>query len=78
MPENEDKQQKEADSHAPAADDAPPVAPGPEAGAHGIASGHNPGGTTPGGGPGAGLGSIGTGGASSGGARSGSAKRGGR
>jgi hypothetical protein len=78
MPDDKDKQQKEADRHAPAADDAAPVAPGPEAGGHGIASGHNPGGTMPGGGPGAGLGSIGTGGASSGGARTGSVKRDGR
>ena len=48
-------------------------------GVHGIASGHNPGGTLPGGGPGAGLGSIGTGGGSTtGGASTGSAKRGGQ
>lgn len=44
-------------------------------GGHGIASGHNPGGTLPGGGPGAGLGSIGTGGGSTGGASTGSVKR---
>jgi hypothetical protein len=46
-------------------------------GGHGIASGHNPGGTLPGGGPGAGLGSLGTGGGSTGGAATGSVKRGG-
>jgi hypothetical protein len=55
-----------------------PEAPAPQGGAHGIASGHNPGGTLPGGGPGAGLGSIGTGGAATGGAPTGSVKRGGR
>jgi hypothetical protein len=47
-------------------------------GGHGIASGHNPGGSLPGGGPGAGLGSLGTGGGSTGGAPTGSVKRGGK
>lgn len=47
-------------------------------GGHGIASGHNPGGTVPGGGPAAGLGSLGTGNAETGGAATGSVKRGGR
>ncbi|MBL6455541.1 hypothetical protein JMJ55_09420 [Belnapia sp. T6] len=56
--------------------DAP--AAGGSAGGHGIASGHNPGGTLPGGGPGAGLGSLGTGGASTGGGPTGAPKRGGR
>jgi hypothetical protein len=55
-----------------------PAAPAPQGGGHGIASGHNKGGTLPGGGPGAGLGSIGTGGASTGGAPTGAVKRGGR
>jgi hypothetical protein len=50
---------------------------GPKGG-HGIASGHNPGGTVPGGGPAAGLGSMGTGNAETGGASTGSVKRGGR
>ncbi|MDB5382181.1 MAG: hypothetical protein JWO26_1813 [Rhodospirillales bacterium] len=44
-------------------------------GGHGVASGHNPGGTMPGGGPAAGLGSIGTGNAETGGAATGSVKR---
>ena len=50
---------------------------GTGSGGHGIASGHNPGGTLPGGGPGAGLGSLGTGGGSTGGSSTGSVKRGG-
>jgi hypothetical protein len=54
-----------------------PQPSGVGSGAHGIASGHNPGGTLPGGGPGAGLGSLGTGGASTGGSPTGSVKRGG-
>jgi hypothetical protein len=44
-------------------------------GGHGVASGHNPGGSLPGGGPGAGLGSLGTGGGSTGNAQTGSVKR---
>lgn len=78
MPDNKDKQDKQADRKVPASDDATPAAPGSQAGAHGIAAHQNPGGTMPGGGPGADFGSIGTGGASSGGARTGAPKRGGR
>jgi hypothetical protein len=61
---------------------APQTSPGssvpPTAGGHGIASGHNPGGTLPGGGPGAGFGSLGTGGASTGGSPTGAVKKGGQ
>jgi hypothetical protein len=82
MPEqgNDDKRKQGAAQPKPAPE-APPVPPatkGVGGGAHGIASGHNPGGTSPGGGPGAGLGSIGTGGASTGGGSTGSVKQSGR
>lgn len=74
-----DDTNKPDDQPKPAAPTEPQVQPpsGVGGGAHGIASGHNPGGTLPGGGPGAGLGSLGTGGASTGGAPTGSVKRGG-
>lgn len=49
----------------------------PAAGAQGIASAHNPGGTAPASKPGAGFGSMGTGGASTGGSDTGPVKRGG-
>lgn len=47
----------------------------PAAGAQGIASAHNPGGTAPGSKPGAGFGSMGTGGGSTGGSATGTVKR---
>jgi hypothetical protein len=82
MPDQENDNTREEGAAQPKpASEAPPVPPatkGVGGGAHGIASGHNPGGTSPGGGPGAGLGSIGTGGAPTGGGSTGSAKRGGR
>ena len=78
MADKDDKHQKDAAKQPPSADEAPPAPSGVGGGAHGIASGHNPGGTAPGGGPGAGLGSIGTGGAYTGGAPTGSVKQGGR
>ena len=65
-----------AEPAMPAATSTPPVGGGGSG--HGIASGHNPGGTMPGGGPGAGLGSIGTGGGSTGGASTGAVKKGGQ
>ncbi|CAA9272393.1 MAG: hypothetical protein AVDCRST_MAG04-3168 [uncultured Acetobacteraceae bacterium] len=79
--ENDNKRAEGAAQPKPAAAEAPPAPPatkGVGGGAHGIASGHNPGGTSPGGGPGAGLGSIGTGGASTGGGSTGSVKQSGR
>jgi hypothetical protein len=75
------KKGQEGTARQPSAEEAPPTPRAPTGaggGAHGIASGHNPGGTAPGGGPGAGLGSIGTGGASTGGGPTGSVKHGGR
>lgn len=77
--DGDDRHRESENEHQDAAEPLPAAGTAPAGGgAHGIASGHNKGGTLPGGGPGAGLGSIGTGGGSTGGAPTGSAKRGGR